>query len=140
MSRTGYSATVTAPSIRALIIQSGGAYEIRNVDQAPQSFRQLLGGATERVETEHCTLWYNANHKELGLPFNSMASFLWWKLQPEMEGVDALYGSVIVTGLADEAGDSDPISDAMVNYYENMNAIRSEWVIEDQDPEAGQTH
>ncbi|AEK09914.1 hypothetical protein FDH96_gp002 [Mycobacterium phage Rey] len=139
MSRTGYSATVTAPSIRALVINSDGSYEVREVDQAPQSFREIVGGMTETVTTDHCTLWCNADHKELGLPFNSMASFLWWKLQPEMEGVDALYGPVIVTGLADEAGDSDPVSEALVGFYENMNAIRSEWVIEDQDPEAGQT-
>ncbi|QSM01047.1 hypothetical protein SEA_NANOSMITE_2 [Mycobacterium phage Nanosmite] len=137
MTRTGYSATVTAPSILALIIQPDGTHEIREVDQSTAVYRQIVGGEPGTVNTQSATFWNIEGGKEQGLPFNSLATYLWWKLQPEMEAVDMLCGTVVVTGPADEAGDSDPVPSAVLDLFGSMAAIRSEWVIEGQDPEEG---
>ncbi|QNJ56812.1 hypothetical protein SEA_REINDEER_2 [Mycobacterium phage Reindeer] len=129
MTTTGYSATVTAPSIRALIITPEGTREVRMIDQTLPAMRELLGGHIEAVTTTHATFWCNEEGKLLGLPTNPMATYLWWKLQPEMEGLDNFHGTIVVTGPADEAGDSHPVHDAVIDLYERMNAVRSEWII-----------
>ncbi len=55
-----------------------------------------------------------------------MATYLWWKLSPEMEGKDLLQGPVFVTGLTDDASDSLPVPDEVVELYERMEQIRNE--------------
>lgn len=55
-----------------------------------------------------------------------MATYLWWKIEPEMASKDVLQGTVFVTGLADDAGDSLPVPDEVVELYERMEQIRHE--------------
>jgi len=114
-----------APPIRALIIQPGSTYEVRQIEQDIRTLQGLVGGQPECFSTEYCTLWFNAIQCA-GMPLNSMATYLWWKLVPQMEGRDAFGGIVFVTGPADDCGDSLPVPDEVVELYERMEQIRQE--------------
>jgi hypothetical protein len=94
------------------------------IEQDIRTMQALVGGSLELVHTDHCTLWCNQGEQRAGVPLNRMATFLWWKLAPEMEGRDALGGPVFVTGVADDCGDSWSVPDEVVDLYERMEQIR----------------
>ena len=83
----------------------------------------LVGGYIEAVSTDHCIFWRDEG-KLKELPRNTMATYLWWKVNPAMEGRDVLQGPVVVTGVTDDDGDSLPVSDEVVDLYERMEQIR----------------
>lgn len=125
MSQAGYSQIATAPSIRAIIIRPDSTYEVREIEQDIRTLRGLVGGdALEAISTEHAVFWCEGKNEEL--PWNTMATYLWWKLSPEMESKDVLQGPVFVTGLPDDASDSLPVPDEVVELYERMEQIRCE--------------
>lgn len=135
-----HDSTVTAAPIKALIIKPDATYEVRQIDQSLASYREILGGYLEAVPAgEGATFWCNEEGKIHGLPRNNMATYLWWKLDPEFEGLDDLCGTVVVTGPADEAGDSYPVLDAVVDLYRRMEAIRMDKEAKDvaEGPENG---
>lgn len=82
--------------------------------------------AGEAVSTEHCTLWTDEQSKQKEKPSNTLATYLWWNLSPEMEGKDALQGTVFVTGPADEDMDSLPVSDAVIEMFESIARIAAQ--------------
>lgn len=123
MSQTLPSQQEAAPPIRAIIIESDSTYEVREIEQDLRTLEGLVGGQPELFSTENCTLWFNTVQCA-GMPLNSMATYLWWKLCPAMEGRDALGGTVFVTGPADDCGDSLPVPDEVVELYERMEQIR----------------
>jgi hypothetical protein len=55
-----------------------------------------------------------------------MATYLWWKICPEIAERDLLRGPVFVTGPHDEAGDSLPVSDDVIDLFERLEKIRAE--------------
>ncbi|OBH40531.1 hypothetical protein A5690_24740 [Mycobacterium intracellulare] len=124
MSYSVSSHTMAASSIRALIIQPDNTYEVREITN---SMRELVGGKyAEPYVTDHCILWGDEHSKTKSLPMNELATCLWWNLDPGMEGVDVLQGPVLVTGLANEAMDSGPVSDAVIDLFERMERIYRE--------------
>jgi Domain of unknown function (DUF3846) len=124
MTRTVSSQRVAARPIRALIIQPGDSYEVREIAQDIATFEGLVGGYVEAVSTEHAVFWCDGKNEEL--PCNTMATYLWWKISPEMERKDVLQGPVFVTGLPDDASDSLPVPDEVIDLYERMERIRLE--------------
>ncbi len=40
----------------------------------------------------------NRNAKDLKLPINELATYLWWRLNPAMEAVDVIGGKCVVMG------------------------------------------
>ena len=117
---------MAARPIRALIIQPDDSYEMREITQDIQTWQGIVGGYLEAVSTEHCVFWCDEDGEGKELPCNTMATYLWWKLAPEMEGRDTFLGPVFVTGHADDASDSLPVPDAVVELYERMEALRRE--------------
>jgi Domain of unknown function (DUF3846) len=124
MTRTVSSQRVAARPIRALIIQPDDSYEVREIAQDNRAFQGLVGGYVEAVSTEHAVFWCDGKHEEL--PCNTMATYLWWKISPEMERKDVLQGPVFVTGLPDDASDSLPVPDEVIDLYWRMEQIRLE--------------
>jgi hypothetical protein len=124
MTRTVSSQRVAARPIRALIIQPDDSYEVREIAQDIATFEGLVGGYVEAVSTEYAVFWCDGKNEEL--PCNTMATYLWWKISPEMERKDVLQGSVFVTGLPDDASDSLPAPDEVIDLYERMEQIRLE--------------
>ncbi|OBK44852.1 hypothetical protein A5655_13025 [Mycobacterium sp. 1081908.1] len=116
---------MAAPPIRALIIQPDTTHEVREIEQDIRTFHGLVGGKPELFSTEHCTLWFNTVQCAR-MPLNSMATYLWWTVCPEMEGRGALGGTVFVTGPADDCFDSLSVPDEIVELYERMEQILRE--------------
>ncbi|GAB1813789.1 hypothetical protein MUNTM_28280 [Mycobacterium sp. MUNTM1] len=115
------------PTIRALIIQPDNTYEIREIDQNLSGFQELVGGEyVEPYVTDHCILWVDEESKPKGLPMNELATYLWWNLDPDMESRDVLQGPIFVTGVSNEAMESDPVSDAVIDLFERMERIYRE--------------
>lgn len=90
-----------------------------------RTLQQLVGGYIEAVyagQDEHgrptVTFWCNEEGKLQGLPINRRATAYWWLLEPHMANQDVLCGTIVVTGFADENGDTLPIHEAMVKMIE----------------------
>jgi hypothetical protein len=116
-----------APPIRALIIQPDNSYEVREIEQDIRTLQGLVGGYFETFSTEYCILWFNKHDSE-AQPCNAMATYLWWKLCPEMEARGSFCGAVFVTGLADEdtGTETAPVPDEVVELYQRGEQIRQE--------------
>jgi hypothetical protein len=126
MSQSVSSQRVAARPIRALIIQPDNTYEVREIEQDIRTVQGLVGGYLEAISTEHCVFWCNEDGKHHELPCNTMATYLWWKANPTMEGVDVLQGTVFVTGPTDDDMDSLPVPDEVVDLFKRMEQIRRE--------------
>jgi hypothetical protein len=127
MSHTVSSQLVAARPIRALIIQPDNTYEVREIQQDIRTWQRIVGGYIEAVTTDHCNFWCDedGNYKEQ--PCNTLATYLWWKISPEMETQDVLQGTVFVTGLDDgDQGDSLPVPDEVVELFVRIEQIRNE--------------
>lgn len=70
------------------------------------------GAKTQRLAG--VTLWINEEGKLKGLPINEPATLLWWDLDPRFAHYDALVGDVVVTGVADQNGETTNIPDHML--------------------------
>lgn len=117
---------MVAEPIQALVIQPDDTYVVKTITQDLQTLQGLVGGYIERVNTPHADLWMNEHGKLEGLPINTMATYLWWKLSPEMEAVDTICGTCFVTGGADGHGGMLPVADSVVELYKQMEQIRHE--------------
>lgn len=126
MSESRYSALVAATPIRALIIQPDNSYEVREIWQDIRTVWGILGDEPEAWSTEHCVFWFGEKSVPKGMPPNAMATYLWWKICPEIEERDMLRGPVFVTGPHDEAGDSLPVSGDVIDLFERLERIRVE--------------
>jgi hypothetical protein len=114
---------VAARPIRALIIQPDNTYEVREVAQELKTLQGLVGGYVEAVSTDHCTFWCDEEGDFKRQPCNILATYLWWKIDPTMEAKDVLQGSVFATGVADDAADSLPVSDGVIDLFERIEQI-----------------
>jgi hypothetical protein len=126
MSQTLSSQQVASRPIQALIIQPDSTYEVRTIEQDIGTRQELVGGCIEAVHTEWATLWCDEDGIRHERPTNDLATYLWWKLNPDMEGVDILRGTVFVTGGGDDKGDSLPVPDEVVQLFERLAQIRRE--------------
>lgn len=126
MPEPGYSPIVTAKPIRVLIINPDDTYETRTVEQELKVLQGLVGGWIEVIRTEPACFWANEDGKADGCPVNSLATYLWWVLNPDVEGLDTLRGPIFLTGHDDGHGDSLPISDEVIEKFEQVRAIYEE--------------
>lgn len=125
MTAARYAPGVTAQPIEVLLIWPDDTYELRTIDQEIRTFQNLVGGWVEAIPTEHCTLWVDEDGKDKKCPNNSLATYLWWNLNPAMEGRDVLVGTVFITGLSD-GEHSLPVPPEVVEYFHRMRAIYME--------------
>lgn len=93
---------------RALVIKPDNTYAVTAVNRA------TLRGMS-KVVTPHAIIWHGY------FPANWMATYLWWKLCPAMEGLDHLGGTCFVTGPGE-----DSVSLAVIDLYERLDAARVE--------------
>ncbi|WP_458316481.1 DUF3846 domain-containing protein [Mycolicibacterium brisbanense] len=112
---------MTEPDVQALIIRPDKTYEVRQLDYKPGTYRSLIGNVDGTFEVANITIWCS---NEPGLPFNSMASFLWWKLEPAIAELERLDGTVIVTGRPDEGGYATDLPANVLETYRNLEGVR----------------
>lgn len=105
--------------IRVLIIHPDRAHEYAKVDQDMATFTTLVGGFYEDIQTPKAALLFGENAKDRHAPINEMATYLWWKLVPSIEGKDVLAGTVVITGpvAGDQLTDLEPEIEA---FWESM--------------------
>ena len=75
-----------------------------------RSLQKAVGGYVEIQRCGDVVLWFNEEGKIKDLPVNKSATLLWWNLIPDVKGVDALRGTVIVTGGPDSAGETQSLN------------------------------
>jgi len=80
---------------------------------------QVVGLPAESNETESVALWLNEEGKFSGLEYNSLASYLW---ERSYGMTDVIMGDVVLTGGADEDGESVGLSDAQLSDLTNLLA------------------
>ncbi|MGB8406301.1 MAG: hypothetical protein WCE30_19755 [Mycobacterium sp.] len=112
---------MTEPYVQALMIQADQTYEIRQIDDRPSTYKQLIGNIDRTFEVANMTIWCSS---EPNLPFNPMATFLWWKLEPAVAELVRLDGTVIVTGRPDEAGDATDLPTDILETYRDLEGAR----------------
>lgn len=112
----------SAMAIQALIIQPDSDYEVREVEKDLRTFQEIVGGFIEDVPNDVCVLWCDEDGKSKRYPTNTLATYLWWKLEPEQEGRDVLRGTVLVTGKA-EGDEPLPVPDEVVDLLKHIHRI-----------------
>jgi len=117
---------MAAPHIRAVVVQPDMSYEILEVEQDLVTFKGIVGDYLEAIYTYCCTIWCNGEGIRLEMPINRVATYLWWALQPEMAGRDIIRGPVFITGLADEAADSLPVRDDVIDLFKRVAQLTKE--------------
>lgn len=98
--------------IQALVINPDSTNDLQLIDNEAD----LAGLAA--THTPHATLWFANNAQE----FNSMATFLWWKLCPATEEQAKIVGRCIVTGFPDTTGRPLPLMSEVLDLYRRMEA------------------
>ncbi len=102
--------------LRAIAMDVDGNYEVIEIDRGAEldTLQEHVGGYVECVYSadDKVTIWANEEGKLMGLPPNKMATILWWKLNPDMHGVDILCGPVVITGGADAHGNTKSLTKA----------------------------
>ncbi|WZB38403.1 hypothetical protein SEA_BAZZLE_127 [Mycobacterium phage Bazzle] len=115
-------------SYRVLVLHPSGAHWITEVTPTHEltAMRHAVGGDIEAVygwstpdaEVFDVTFIHHGEGRILNQPVNWQATTLWWSTNPAMPGVDHLRGVVVVTGGADEDGNTLAVPDKMVEMVE----------------------
>ena len=106
-----------------MILRPDGTHEVRKIEQNIRRLQDIVGGYVEAISTDHCLFWSEEADNLKDKPCNTMATYLWWKIAPEMEGRDVLQGTVLVTGPTDEDGDSYPVPQGVIDLFKCMEQI-----------------
>lgn len=82
--------------------------------------QEQVGGLVQVIdlvgELEGVSLWVNEEGKMYGLPINESATHLWEKSYGK---TDVIVGNVVITGGADNAGETMPLTDGQVEMITN---------------------
>lgn len=111
---------------KALRIDVDGTTEVLDLE-APQGslkvLQEAVGGWVEVVDlTEQVAIWCNEEGKIIGLPKNSFATELF---QLQFGAVDVINGNVVLTGGADDEGDTIGLTDEQVEQYKYLVELKS---------------
>lgn len=98
-------------TIMAIIIQTDGSANVVDLDDDYKAIQAVVGGCFDLVASAsgNTSFWVNDEGKLIGLPVNDVATKMLWDLNPAFVGQDYLVGTVLVTGGADENGDTLPV-------------------------------
>jgi len=94
--------------IEGIQISAGGDITQVSIEPGYRALQAVVGGPVEAVSSRsgQSTLWAHEEAKIITppLPANTLATHLWWLLNPSFRGHDFLAGTVLVTGGADSEG------------------------------------
>ena len=106
---------------KAVIIRTDNSREVAEFE-AGESYpllRDSVGGLIECVtlrDKNFADLWLNEEGKLIDLPYNEVATLLWMDLYGP---TDVILGDVVITGAADDEGETLGLSDEEVQYFLN---------------------
>ncbi|QXO14365.1 hypothetical protein SEA_CHASER_138 [Mycobacterium phage Chaser] len=115
------------PTYTALVLHLDGTHDVITVPRRTElaTFRALVNGDIEAVYgwtpaavagdgAFDVTFYGNDMSRILNQPENVQATALWWSLNPHARGVDHLRGVVVVTGGANQDGDTLSVPERVV--------------------------
>jgi hypothetical protein len=96
------------------VIKVDGSMQIHDVSELDEYefLSGVVGGYIQSVfldnEMREISLWCNEEGKLVGLPLNAVATAIW---EESYGATDIIVGDVVLTGLADDEGDTLGLSD-----------------------------
>lgn len=95
-------------TIKALVVTPDMSISLQDIEGGGNDLRELVGGWIECPPCSDTTLsfWINEEGKLNGLPFNQIATGMWYATTPMMIGHDHLVGTVVITGGVDRHGNT----------------------------------
>ena len=100
-------------TIKAVIIYADATVEPVELDSGYKSLQEAVGGNFDLVvsATGKTSFWCHDEGKMIGLPINTVATKLLWKLNPAFDGADVLVGPIVISGGANDEGETLDIND-----------------------------
>jgi hypothetical protein len=91
-----------------LIIEPGGEHRVEKLGRGCEPLQRLVGGYIEAtyVERGDVTFWINEEGKLNGLEPNPVGTALWYQGWPNHRIEDILVGTVVISGGADDQGET----------------------------------
>lgn len=95
-------------TIPAVIIHPDGNVKIVNLDEGYKAIQEVVGGTFDVIasSTGKTSFWIHDEGKLIGLKPNVMATKILWDLNSDFNGRDYLSGTVLITGGADDEGET----------------------------------
>ena len=101
--------------MKALVITPEGTATVEDIKPDLDGLQALVGGYIEAAPTKgDVTVYVNEEGKIHGLPINAVATDLYYKLAPFMEGHDILVGTVVILGPVDDEGYETAVPDSVL--------------------------
>jgi len=99
-------------TIPAVIVHTSGLTQVVNLDTGYKAIQAVVGGTFDAITSDsgNTTFWIHDEGKIIGLEPNVIATKILWGLNQAFYGLDYLAGPVLITGGADDEGDTLGIS------------------------------
>jgi hypothetical protein len=100
-------------TISAAIISTDGEVELIELAPGYKQIQKVVGGTFDVVASRsgETSFWIHDEGKLIGLEVNTVATKLLWELNPAFRNRDVLVGTVLVTGGADDEGETLGLSE-----------------------------
>lgn len=94
--------------IMAVVVHTNGEAEFILLEDGYKAIQEVVGGTFDVVtsSTGNTSFWVNDEGKIIGMKPNYVATKVLWQLNPAFDGRDYLAGPVLITGGADEEGNT----------------------------------
>jgi hypothetical protein len=100
-------------TIPAVVVHPNGQTDLIHLEDGYKAIQEIVGGTFDVVtsETGKTSFWIHDEGKLIGLTPNFKATKVLWKLNSAFEGRDYLAGTVLITGGANDEGETLGIGD-----------------------------
>jgi len=117
----------TTNQIQAVKIDTDGTVDRITIDNGCRPLQELVGGWIEAIYSGDptITLWGNDEAKLIGMEPNAVATAVWWLTTPEARGQDIICGPVVITGGADDEGDTLSLPEEFLDVVHMAKAMAS---------------
>lgn len=109
-------------TIPAVIVHTDGKVEMVNLDTGYKAIQSVVGGTFDVItsSTGETSFWVHDEGKLIGLPMNPAATVLLWEMNKAFMGRDFLSGTVLITGGADDDGETLGVGSEGINAVEEL--------------------
>ena len=99
-------------TIPAVIVHTNGLTQVVNLGSGYKAIQAVVGGTFDAITSDsgNTTFWIHDEGKLIGLEPNVIATKILWELNPAFYGRDYLAGTVLITGGADDEGETLGVS------------------------------
>jgi hypothetical protein len=104
---------------QALVITTSGEMSVIDITgNELKTLQEKVGGWVQAIDlTSSLTMWANEEGKLVGLPVNGFATELW---ESRFGATDIIVGDIVITGGADDEGETIGLTDAQVDALKSL--------------------